>query len=100
MSDASKGGGHTPRPLPELAPADYYDPVIEAYKKNVDRTLLRENLKLTIEERILKAQRLHESLEEWREAGLRARLDDEVLVAVPMSLLPEIRRLIDSHKSA
>jgi hypothetical protein len=31
----------------ELLPADTYDPVIEAYKKDVDRTLLRENLKLT-----------------------------------------------------
>ena len=30
------------------------DPVIEAYKKDVDRTLLRENLKLTVEQRILK----------------------------------------------
>ena len=28
------------------------DPVIEAYKKDVDRTLLIENLKLTIEERM------------------------------------------------
>jgi hypothetical protein len=28
------------------------DPVIEAYKKDVDRTLLRENLKLTPEQRI------------------------------------------------
>jgi hypothetical protein len=27
------------------------DPVIEAYKRDVDRTLLRENLKLTVEER-------------------------------------------------
>jgi hypothetical protein len=31
---------------------DWRDPVIEAYKKDVDRTLLRENLKLTVEERI------------------------------------------------
>ena len=30
------------------------DPVIEAYKKDVDRTLIRENLKLTVEERVLK----------------------------------------------
>ncbi len=28
------------------------DPVIEAYKKGVDRTLIRENLKLTPEQRI------------------------------------------------
>jgi hypothetical protein len=30
------------------------DPVIEAYKKDVDRTLLRENLKLTVDERVQK----------------------------------------------
>jgi hypothetical protein len=30
------------------------DPVIEAYKRDIDRTLLRENLKLTVEERFLK----------------------------------------------
>ena len=30
------------------------DPVIEAYKKDVDRALLRENLKLTPEERLQK----------------------------------------------
>jgi hypothetical protein len=29
-------------------------PVIEAYKKDVDRTLLRENLRLTVEERVRK----------------------------------------------
>ena len=32
------------------------DPVIEAYKKDVDRTLLRENLKLTPEQRLQKLQ--------------------------------------------
>ena len=31
----------------ELAPPDYKDPVIEVYKKDVDRTLLVEMLKLT-----------------------------------------------------
>jgi hypothetical protein len=30
------------------------DPVIEAYKKDIDRTLIRENLKLTPHERLLK----------------------------------------------
>jgi len=30
------------------------DPVIEAYKKDVDQTLLRENLKLTTTERVEK----------------------------------------------
>lgn len=32
------------------------DPVIEAYKKDVDRTLLRENLTLTPDERLRKLQ--------------------------------------------
>ena len=57
----------------ELAPADWADPVIEAYKKNVDRTLLRENLKLTVEERIRKAQSAHKAVEEFRRAGMRSR---------------------------
>ena len=58
--------------LPELAPPDYYDPVIEVFKKDVDRTLLRENLKLTVEERIRKAQSLHESMARWRGVARQA----------------------------
>ncbi len=42
------------RALPELAPPDVFDPVVEAYKKDIDRTLLRENLKLTVDERFRK----------------------------------------------
>jgi hypothetical protein len=57
----------------ELAPADYFDPVIEAYKKDVDRTLLRENLKLTVEERFLKFEQFWKYSQELREAGRRAR---------------------------
>ncbi|MEA2693231.1 MAG: hypothetical protein QOJ16_2618 [Acidobacteriota bacterium] len=48
------------------------DPVIEVYKKDVDRTLLRENLKLTVEERIEKLMRLQRLAEEMRQAGRRA----------------------------
>jgi hypothetical protein len=48
------------------------DPVIEAYKKDVDRTLLRENLKLTIEERLRNLMRLQRFAEEMRQAGRRA----------------------------
>lgn len=51
---------------PELAPADYCDPVIEAYKKDVDRTLLRENLKLTPEERFRKFEQFMRSVQELR----------------------------------
>jgi hypothetical protein len=56
---------------PDLAPPDYCDPVIEAYKKDVDRTLLRANLALSVEERIRRAEALHASVEAWREAGRR-----------------------------
>jgi hypothetical protein len=49
-----------------MAPADFVDPVIEAYKKDVDRTLLRENLKLSVEERILKAESFHRCIDDIR----------------------------------
>ena len=42
--------------VPRLAPPDVFDPVIEAYKKDVDRTLIRENLKLTVGQRLQKLQ--------------------------------------------
>jgi hypothetical protein len=50
------------------------DPVIEAYKKDIDRTLIRENLKLTVEERFRKAMALARFAEEMRRAGHEARL--------------------------
>jgi hypothetical protein len=34
------------------------DPVIEAYKEGVDRSIIRENLRLTAEERIARLQAL------------------------------------------
>jgi hypothetical protein len=45
------------------------DPVIEAYKKNVDRTLLRANLARTVEERIQNLGRLQRFAEELKRAG-------------------------------
>lgn len=48
------------------------DPVTEAYKKDVDRTLLRENLKLTVEARILKLMQLQRLVMEVRRAGREA----------------------------
>ena len=47
------------------------DPVIEAYKKDVDRTLIRENLKLTPDGRLRKLQAFIDSLHELREAPRR-----------------------------
>ena len=60
----------------ELAPAEYTDPVIEAYKKDVDRTLLRENLKLTVEERFVKFEQFWKYVQELREAGRKSRQTD------------------------
>jgi hypothetical protein len=45
------------------------DPVIEVYKRDIDRTLLRENLRLTVEERFLKLMELQRFAEELRRAG-------------------------------
>jgi len=45
------------------------DPVVEAYKKDIDRTLIRENLKLTVEERFRKAMALARFADELRRAG-------------------------------
>ena len=48
---------------------DSIQKVIELYKRDVDRTLIRENLKLTAEERLLKLQNFVEFAEELRKAG-------------------------------
>ena len=44
------------------------DPVIEAYKKDIDRTLIRENLKLTFEERLANLEALQKFAIEIRRA--------------------------------
>lgn len=49
------------------------DPVIEAYKKDLDRTLLRENLKRTPEERIRNLMALQRFAEELRKGGRKAK---------------------------
>ena len=49
------------------------DPVIEAYKKDIDRTLLRQNLRRSIDERILNLMDLQSMAEELRRAGRRMR---------------------------
>ncbi len=48
-------------------------PIIEAYKKDVDRTLIRENLKLAPEQRLVQLMQLQRFADELREAGQRAR---------------------------
>jgi hypothetical protein len=44
------------------------DPLIEAYKKDVDRTLLRENLKRSVAERLAKLVALQRLAEEAHRA--------------------------------
>jgi hypothetical protein len=47
------------------------DPVIEVYKRDVDESLLRENLKRTPEERIVAIMKMNELVEAMRQS-LRA----------------------------
>ena len=54
----------------------YVDPVIEAYKQGVDRTLVRAMLDLTPEERILALQRALAEATDLREAMAAASARD------------------------
>ena len=47
------------------------DPVIEAYKRDVDRTLIRENLRLSVEERFEQLMRLQQFALELRRAAIK-----------------------------
>ena len=49
------------------------DPVIEAYKKHIDRTLIRENLRLTVDQRFQQLMELQRFAEELQKAGRKAR---------------------------
>ncbi|HEY9868217.1 MAG TPA: hypothetical protein V6D08_03560 [Candidatus Obscuribacterales bacterium] len=66
-TDATGAG----RPSAEAAASEFRDPVIEAYKQHVDRTLLRENLKLTVEERFQRFEQFMELVAELRRAKRR-----------------------------
>lgn len=58
----------------DSAPRPDLDPVVEAYKKDIGRTLIRENLKLTVEGRFRKAMALARFAEEMRLTGRKAHL--------------------------
>ncbi len=49
------------------------DAVIEAYKKDVDVTLIRENLRLTVDQRFQQLMKLQLFAEELQRAGRKAR---------------------------
>ena len=48
-------------------------PEVDIYRDGIDRTLLRQNLKLTAQERIEKHQRARRTAEELKRAGRRMR---------------------------
>lgn len=48
------------------------DPVIEAYKKHIDRTLIRENLRLTVDQRFQQLMKLQRFAEQLQTAGQKA----------------------------
>jgi hypothetical protein len=66
-------GDHNTIRHEKMPVADFQDPVIEAYKKDIDRTLLRENLKLAAEQRFRKHESFMEFFLAMREAGRRHR---------------------------
>jgi hypothetical protein len=57
---------------PPLPPAEV-DRLVEELKKDVDRSLIRENLKLTVEERLRKLMSHQRFVDELRRAGQELR---------------------------
>jgi len=49
------------------------DPVVEEYKKGIDVTLIRENLRLTVDQRFQQLMKLQQFAEDIRRAGRKAR---------------------------
>ena len=60
--------------MSEIDPFFGQDPVVQAYKKEIDRTLIRENLKLTVDERFRKAMAIMRFADELKRAGRAAGL--------------------------
>ena len=58
---------------PHVSLREDVDPVIEVYKKDVDRSLLRENLKLTVAQRLEKLQAQYDFYEKMQAARKAAR---------------------------
>lgn len=58
----------------QVKPSRYIDPVIEAYRKHIDVSLIRENLRLTVDQRFQQLMKLQQFAEDLRRAGRKARL--------------------------
>jgi hypothetical protein len=61
------------QPIGTVRPAA--DPVIEAYKRDVDVSLLLENLRMTVEERLLAMMSLHDLIDEMQRGLARSRVE-------------------------
>jgi transcriptional regulator with XRE-family HTH domain len=57
----------------ELVPQATADPLVEAFKRDIDRTLLRRNLEKTVDERVRSLQALAHLADEGHRAGRAAR---------------------------
>ena len=55
---------------------EYSDPVIQAYKSGLDLSLIRRNLRLTLDERFEQLMSLQRLADELRVAGKRASKND------------------------
>lgn len=62
-----------PKNKAEESTADSFRAIIDLYKRDIDRSLIRENLKLTVEQRLLKLQNFQQFALEIREAGRKLR---------------------------
>lgn len=60
---------HENDPIQAAPDEEYVDPVIEAYKKDIDLTLIRHNLSLSVQERVDNLIALNRAIEEFRRAG-------------------------------
>jgi transcriptional regulator with XRE-family HTH domain len=56
-----------------VAPVPVADPVVEAYKRDVDRSLLRENMTRSVDERLRALMEMHAAAQELRRATRVAR---------------------------
>ena len=71
-SDSASGGSTGPspgRPRPGRTAGPAIDPVVEAYKRDIDRTLLRQNLRRSVTERVANLIALQRLAAEARRAG-------------------------------
>jgi len=69
---------------------DSIQAIIEIYKKDVDRTIIRQNLELTVEERLLNLKKFVEFATELRDAG---RPKDFEVIAELENILDEKKKI-------